>query len=81
MILRNETFVDSVCVSAEIIDLDAGTLAVEENGAVLSSRLLTPQEVQEYEPTPEELARTSAIEKLKALGLTEQEALALIGQS
>lgn len=33
------------------------------------------------EPTPEEIARASAIEKLKRLGLTEEEALALIGVS
>ena len=31
------------------------------------------------EPTPEELARQSAVAKLQALGLTEAEALALVG--
>ena len=31
------------------------------------------------EPTPEELARASALAKLQALGLTEAEALALVG--
>ena len=31
------------------------------------------------EPTPEELARASAVTKLKKLGLTEEEALALVG--
>jgi hypothetical protein len=31
------------------------------------------------EPTPEEIARASAIAKLQALGLTEEEALALVG--
>ena len=31
------------------------------------------------EPTPEELARESALAKLQALGLTEAEALALVG--
>jgi hypothetical protein len=40
--------------------------------------------VEEYvvpdpEPTPEELARQSALAKLLALGLTEAEALALVG--
>jgi hypothetical protein len=33
----------------------------------------------DLEPTPEELARASAVAKLQALGLTEQEALALVG--
>ena len=36
-------------------------------------------EVPDPEPTPEELARQSAVAKLQALGLTEAEALALIG--
>jgi hypothetical protein len=31
------------------------------------------------EPTPEEVARASAVAKLRALGLTEAEALALVG--
>jgi hypothetical protein len=40
--------------------------------------------VEEYvvpdpEPTPEEQARASAVAKLQALGLTEAEALALVG--
>jgi hypothetical protein len=40
--------------------------------------------VEEYvlpdpEPTAEELARASAVAKLQALGLTEAEALALVG--
>jgi hypothetical protein len=40
--------------------------------------------IEEYvlpdpEPTPEELARASAVAKLQALGLTEAEALALVG--
>jgi hypothetical protein len=36
-------------------------------------------ELPDPEPTPEELARASAIAKLQALGLTEEEALALVG--
>jgi hypothetical protein len=35
--------------------------------------------VPDPEPTPEELARASALAKLQALGLTEAEALALVG--
>jgi hypothetical protein len=36
-------------------------------------------EVPDPEPTPEELARASALAKLQALGLTEAEAMALVG--
>jgi hypothetical protein len=37
------------------------------------------QELFDTEPTPQDLARASAIAKLQALGLTEEEALAMIG--
>jgi hypothetical protein len=36
-------------------------------------------EVPDPEPTPEEVARSSALAKLQALGLTEAEAMALAG--
>jgi hypothetical protein len=36
-------------------------------------------DVPDPEPTEEELARQSAVAKLQALGLTEAEALALVG--
>lgn len=36
-------------------------------------------EVPDPEPTAEELARESAVAKLQAIGLTEEEALALVG--
>ena len=77
--IRNEHFDNGICVWAEVIDLDAGTLTIEENGVLVSSRPLTLQEVKQYEPRPEELARASALSKLTALGLTEEEALALVG--
>jgi hypothetical protein len=41
--------------------------------------LIAVCEVPDPEPTPEELARASAVAKLQALGLTEAEALALVG--
>jgi hypothetical protein len=36
-------------------------------------------EIPEPELTPEEIAKNSAIQKLQALGLTEEEALAIVG--
>lgn len=75
--IRNETYVDGVCVHADILNLEAGTFSVEENGQVVSSRPLTAEEMQFYTPKPD--AREFAIAKLQALGLTEDEALALVG--
>ena len=43
------------------------------------NNVIEEYEVPDPEPTAEELARESAIAKLQALGLTEEEALALIG--
>jgi hypothetical protein len=75
--MRNETFLNGVCVYAEVIDVDGGKLSVEERGVVVSSRPLTSDEVAAYSPQPD--ARESALAKLQALGLTEAEALALVG--
>jgi hypothetical protein len=75
--IRNETFLNGVCIYAEAIDLDAGTLTVERNGQVKSIRPLTDAEVEAYTPKPD--ARESAVAKLMALGLTEEEAAALVG--
>jgi hypothetical protein len=41
--------------------------------------IIEQYEVPDPEPTAEELARASAVAKLQALGLTEAEALALVG--
>ena len=41
--------------------------------------LVSEHELPDPEPTPEEVARASAVAKLQALGLTEAEALALFG--
>lgn len=52
--IRNEVFANGACVSAEIIDLDAGTIAFEDKGVVKSTRALTADEVARYTPTPPE---------------------------
>lgn len=41
--------------------------------------IISVEEVPNPEPTPDDLARASAVAKLMGLGLTEAEALALIG--
>ena len=50
--IRNEVFSNGVCVKAEIVDLDAGTIAIEENGVVVSTRALTEAERTAYAPPP-----------------------------
>lgn len=49
--IRNETYVQSVCVRADIIDLDAGTRSLEVNGVIVESRPLTAEEIAAYSPT------------------------------
>jgi hypothetical protein len=44
-----------------------------------NGNIVEQYEVPDLEPTSEELARKSAVAKLQALGLTEAEALALVG--
>lgn len=50
--IRNEESRDGVCVAAEIIDLNANTIAFEENGVVTSTRALTVDEIAFYAPPP-----------------------------
>lgn len=50
--IRNESFVDGVCVEAEVIDLGAGTVAYEVDGKVVESRQLTPDEAAQFAPPP-----------------------------
>ena len=49
--MRNEVFRDGVCLSAEVIDLDAGTISFEELGVIKSTRALTADEVTRYAPS------------------------------
>jgi len=43
------------------------------------NNVIEQYDIPDPEPTPEEVARASAVAKLQALGLTEEEALALVG--
>lgn len=57
--IRNETYRDGQLITAEIIDLGAGTISFEDKGVVKSTRSLTADEVARYTPvvpeqTPEE---------------------------
>ncbi len=48
--IRNEHYRSGVCISAEIIDLDAGTISYEEEGVVITTRPLTVDEVAAFTP-------------------------------
>lgn len=73
--IRNEVFdQQGNCLRAEVIDLEAGTIAFEELGAVKSTRPLTPDEVTLYapvtpEPTPDEklAAARTVLEQIASL--------------
>jgi len=82
--MRNEIFQNGVCIQAEIIDLDAGTFAFEQDGVIVESRPLTTDERIKYGPQPLDatgaLATLLAVESVltvedaaNAVGLTEQD--------
>lgn len=64
--IRNEVFVDGVCVRATIVDLNAGTIAFEENGIVTSNRALTADEVTAYTPPPPDPDPVGQLEAARA---------------
>lgn len=68
--IRNEVFDQhGTCLRAEIVDLDAGTIAFEELGVVKSSRALTADEVTRYTPpAPEPTAEERLAQAKTALG-------------
>lgn len=65
MMKRNETFLNGICIYAEIIDLDAGTFQREEHGVIVESRTLTTEERIKYGPQP--LDATGALATLLAV--------------
>lgn len=63
-LIRNELFdLAGVVVSADVIDVDAGTFTREEAGVVVSTRVLTADEVALYTLVP---PPPSAEEQLQA---------------
>lgn len=65
--IRNEVFSAGACVSAEIIDLNAGTIAFEESGVITSTRPLTVDEVAQYTPTAEVASAEERLVAAKAV--------------
>lgn len=49
-VIRNEVTFEGEPVSAEVIDLAAGTFTLEERGKAVSARPLTPDELVRYAP-------------------------------
>lgn len=77
--IRNEVFADGVCVEAEVVDLDAGTVAYEIDGKVVESRQLTGAEIAAYTPpeaAPDPLA-TLIADLSKATTLAQVRAAAV----
>ncbi len=79
--IRNETFIDGVCVQADIIDLTAATITVEHHGEIVSVRDLTADEQAMYGPLP--LDPTGALATLLAVTetLTVEDAANAVGLS
>jgi hypothetical protein len=77
--IRNERFLDGICIGAEIVDLDAGTFKREEMGVVVEFRPLTTEELRQYGPQP--LNTTGALATLLAVEsvLTVQDAANAVG--
>lgn len=70
--IRNERFEHGVCVEAEVIDLDAGTVTIEKNGKVSGTRPLTADEAAMYAPSPPPVDdRLSALEATNAALLAD----------
>lgn len=64
--IRNESFVNGVCVEAEVIDLDAGTVTIERDGKTVGSRPITAEEAAWFAPTPPEATDSERVAALEA---------------
>lgn len=50
--IRNETFVNGICVKADIIDLEIGLVTLEENGVIVGQRPINNDEIQQFAQKP-----------------------------
>lgn len=77
--IRNERFVNSVCVEADIYDLDAKWFQHEENGVIVAERAMTAEEIRRFGPQP--LDATGALATLLAVEevLSVQDAANAVG--
>lgn len=69
--IRNETRTpDGAIILAEIIDLAAGTITIEEHGVVTQVRDLTADEIAAYAP-PVDTAPASAVDPAQLVALID----------
>lgn len=73
--IRNETYLNGVCVSAEIIDLVDGTITTEERGVAISVRPLTAEEVEVFTQPDPAVAVEARISSLEAENAALRKAL------
>ncbi len=66
-IIRNEVTFEGEPVSAEVINLVAGTIAFEDRGVVKSTRPLTADEIIRYTPTAPEQTPEEKLAEAKAV--------------
>jgi hypothetical protein len=61
-VIRNEEWRNGVLIRAEVIDLDAATLTIEEMGEVVTTRPLTDDEIAAHTPQPTAEERIAQLE-------------------
>ena len=82
--IRNETFINGICINADIYDLPNQWYQREEQGVIVGERAMTDAEVRQYGPQPLDslgaLATLLAVESVltvqdaaNAVGLTPQD--------
>jgi hypothetical protein len=74
--IRNELFAkDGSVTRAEIIDLNAGTIAFEEHGVITSTRALTADEIDRYTPAEPVMSVDERLDKLEVENAALRKAL------